>query len=119
VRALVVFLCVATTIACGDDPVPREAERLLEQTTPARVATPYLSLTRNTTGVDAEWTFRLTVSWADYRMWVVDRLAPDYSCKIDATTVRCSRALAGDTYTVAITPRENNEVRVVFTARAS
>lgn len=44
------------------DPACRDAERVLHSTTPASVATPYLSPTLSAAGVDAEWNFQLPIS---------------------------------------------------------
>ena len=111
------MLPLLAAVACGGDPIRRNAERVMQRTTPAGVVGPYLSFARSPAGVDAEWSFQLTISWAAYSSWVVDRLAPDYSCKADAAAVHCTQVLEGDIYRVTLTSPDGTSVRVVFTAR--
>ena len=92
----------------------------MQRTVPAG-QNPYFSFTRSDVGADAEWTFDLTVSWAEYSKWVAERLAPEYSCKVDPGALLCHRTYAGDSYTLTLRASGPGaaSVRAVFIARPS
>jgi hypothetical protein len=72
-------------------------------------------------GADAEWSFDLTVGWAEYSKWVAERLAPEYSCKVEPGALLCHRTYAGDSYTLTLrtSGSKGASVRARFIARPS
>ena len=102
--------------------IDREVTRAVERTVPGPDK-PYSSaVRRDRWSATASWEFELTMSWSEYREWVVNELPGFELTRSTGSLLAFVRVLEGDTYTILLEVVQQGppaRIRSTFSARAS
>ena len=121
-RLLILLTMLAGASCEGGNVVDREVTRAVERTVPG-TDKPYSSaVRRGRWAATASWEFELTMTWSEYREWVVNQLPGFELTRSTDTLLAFVRVLEGDTYTIVLEIVQHGpprRVRGTFAARSS
>ena len=120
---LFVLVTVLAGASCGGgNVIDREVTRAVERTVPGSDK-PYPSaVRRDRWSATASWEFELTMSWSEYREWLVNELPGFELTRSTGSLLAFVRVLEGDTYTILLEVVQQGppaRIRGTFSARAS